>query len=134
MALLKKKDTAESFKVPSLVESSEEFAGLVAKQAELHNRYSELHAERSKLRDEIEAEKAKGGQRLSPGVAALLGDGPDSLTLLSARLREVATEMSTIEDAQEVLRCRIDESAQSGQQGSLRHRASGIPAPPRCRM
>lgn len=109
MAPLKTK-TTESFRVPSLAESDSTYAGLVAKRGALNDRYRELNAERSKLRGEIEAEKSTGGQRLSPGVAALLGDGPDSLTLLSARLREVSVEMGNIEGATEVLARRISEA------------------------
>src|SRR4051794_25535196 len=109
MAPLKKKDT-ESFRVPSLAEASPEYAGLVAKQTELHNRYTELRAERAKLSGEIESEKAAGGQRVAPDVARLLGDPEDSITGLSQRLRAVATEMANIEAAQEILRRRAEEA------------------------
>lgn len=109
MAPLKVKP-ADEFRVPSLAESSTEYASLVGKRDALNDRYRELNAERSKLSGEIEAEKAAGGQRLSPGVAALLGDSPDTLTVLSARLREVATETGNIETALEILRRRIEEA------------------------
>jgi phage shock protein A len=109
MAILKKKP-ADEFRVPSLGESSEEYSGLLAKRQELQDRYHALNAERSKLRKEIEAAKAAGGQRLSAGVAALLGDDEDSVTALSKRLREVVTGMSDVESATEVLRRRIDEA------------------------
>ncbi|MGY4428264.1 hypothetical protein ACVWWO_000741 [Bradyrhizobium sp. F1.13.1] len=109
MTILKKKDT-ESFRVPTLSEASPEYAGLVEKRQELSDRYRELSGERSKLSGDIEAEKAAGGQRLSPGVAALLGDSPDKLTLMSQRMREVATSMDNIEAAQEVIRRRMDEA------------------------
>lgn len=98
-----KKDTAEPFRIPSLVESDSNYAGLIAKREALNDRYRELSAERSKLRNAIETEKAAGGQRLPPEVAALLGDAPDSLTMLTQRQREIATEMSTIEAGQEVI-------------------------------
>ncbi|BAL10434.1 MULTISPECIES: hypothetical protein [Bradyrhizobium] len=109
MAALKKKDT-EEFRVPSLAESSQEYNGLIVKQLGLHERYLALNAESNKLRGEIEKARAAGGQPLSPSVAALLGDAPDSLTLLSQRQREVATEMNNIETAQEILRRRIEEA------------------------
>lgn len=109
MVLIKKTAAAEPFRVPSLAESSTEYSGLVSKRDALNDRYRELNAERSKLGGEIEAEKAAGGQRLSPGVAALLGDSPDTLTLLSTRLREVATETGNVETALEILRRRIEE-------------------------
>lgn len=109
MANLKKKP-ADEFVVPSLAESSEEYNGLVVKRQGLHERYLALNAESNKLRGEIEKAKAAGGQPLSPSVAALLGDAPDSLTLLSQRLREVATDMNNIEAAQEILRRRIEEA------------------------
>ncbi|AHY50550.1 MULTISPECIES: hypothetical protein [Bradyrhizobium] len=109
MAALKKKDT-EEFRVPSLAESSQEYNGLIVKRQGLHERYLALNAESNKLRGEIEKAKAAGGQSLSPSVAALLGDAPDSLTLLSQRQREVATEMNNIEAAQEILRRRIEEA------------------------
>jgi hypothetical protein len=104
-----KKETAE-YSIPSLVKSSPEYAGLVAKQAELHNRHTELRGERTKLSAEIELDKAAGGQRVAPDVARLLGDPEDSVTGLSQRLRAVATEMSNIETAQEILRRRMEEA------------------------
>ncbi|UPU00211.1 hypothetical protein J4G48_0020225 [Bradyrhizobium barranii subsp. apii] len=110
MAILKKTATAEPYRIPSLAESDPSFGALIAKQTELHNRYVKLRDERSKLSREIEAEKAAGGQRLSPEVAALLGDAPDSLTMLTQRQREIATEMSTIEAGQEVILRRLDEA------------------------
>jgi len=109
MALLKKKP-ADEFHVPSLSEASPEYAGLIAKRQDLSERYSALNAEHSKLRDEIEKAKKAGGERLSPGVAALLGDAPDSLTMLSQRQHEVVSEMGNIEAAQEVIRRRLDEA------------------------
>lgn len=109
MAPLKTK-TTETFRIPSLIESDGNYAGLIAKRDELNDRYRKLSAERSKLSGDIEAEKAAGGQRLSPGVAALLGDAPDRLTLMSQRMHEVATEMENIEAAQEVIRRRMDEA------------------------
>jgi chromosome segregation ATPase len=109
MALLKK-TAAEPFRVPSLAESSPEYAGLTEKQTELQNRYTKLRAERTKLNGEIEAEKAAGGQRVAPEVARLLGDPEDSVTGLSQRLRAVATEMGNIESAQEILRRRMEEA------------------------
>lgn len=109
MAPLKKTE-AEPYRIPALGEASPEYAGLVSKQTELHNRYTELRAERSKLSGEIEAEKAAGGQRVAPDVARLLGDPEDSITGLSQRLRAVATEMANIEAAQEILRRRVEEA------------------------
>ena len=109
MGLLRKK-SADTFVVPSLADSSPEYAGLVTKQTELHNRYTELRAERAKLSHEIETEKAAGGQRVAPDVARLLGDPEDSVTGLSQRLRVVATEMANIEAAQEILRRRVEEA------------------------
>ncbi|EIG56186.1 hypothetical protein [Bradyrhizobium sp. WSM1253] len=109
MAPLKTKPV-DDFRIPSLAEASPEYAGLVEKRQELSDRYRELSGERSKLSGDIEAEKAAGGQRLSPGVAALLGDAPDKLTLMSQRMREVATSMDNIEAAQEVIRRRMDEA------------------------
>jgi phage shock protein A len=104
------KKSTEAFEVPSLETASSEYAALIAKRQELQDRYSELNAERSKLRKDIEAAKAAGGQRLSAGVAALLGEDPvDSVTALTKRLREVATAMSDSEVAIEVLRRRISE-------------------------
>ncbi|MET4258477.1 chromosome segregation ATPase [Bradyrhizobium sp. S3.12.5] len=109
MAPLKAKP-ADDFRIPSLAEASPEYAGLLEKRQELSDRYRDLSGERSKLSGDIEAEKAAGGQRLSPGVAALLGDAPDKLTLMSQRMREVATSMDNIEAAQEVIRRRMDEA------------------------
>ncbi|TWI08909.1 hypothetical protein LPJ38_26495 [Bradyrhizobium daqingense] len=110
MATLKKATAAEPYRIPTLAESSPEYAALVAKQNELHNRYVNLRDERSKLDRDIEAEKAAGGQRVAPDVARLLGDPEDSVTGLSQRLRVVATEMANIEAAQEILRRRVEEA------------------------
>jgi chromosome segregation ATPase len=110
MAFSKKKPV-DDFRVPSLAEASPEYAALLQKQQGLQQSYSDLNTERTRLRRDIEAEKAAGGQRLAPDVARLLGDDPtDSVTALSERLRKVATEMGNIESAQEVLRRRIDEA------------------------
>lgn len=107
---ISKKKVVDEFRVPSLAEASPEYAGLIKKRQELQNSYGELNTERSKLRKEIEAAKAAGGQRVAPDVARLLGDPEDSVTGLSQRLREVATEMANIETAQEVLRRRLEEA------------------------
>ncbi|MCK1619576.1 hypothetical protein IVA96_23965 [Bradyrhizobium sp. 159] len=110
MALLKKKP-AEEFRVPSLAESSTEYQSLIAKRQELEQSYSKLNAERSNLLDQIKAAKAAGGERLSAGVARLLGEEAEgSVTELSKRLRDVVAEMGNIEDAREVLRRRTDEA------------------------
>ncbi|MCK1437401.1 hypothetical protein [Bradyrhizobium sp. 15] len=109
MALLKK--PADEFIVPSLAESSPEFADLIAKRHELEQSYSNLNAERSNLLDEIKAAKAAGGERLSAGVARLLGEkSGGTVTELSNRLHGVVAEMGVIEDTREVLRRRTDEA------------------------
>jgi hypothetical protein len=111
MALLKTKPVDKTFKVPSLAESSPEYAGLLTKQLELQANYRELRAERTKLRGAIEVEKAAGGRRVSVDVARLLGDDPEeSVTALSRRVREVTNEMGHVEAAEEVLRRRIEEA------------------------
>lgn len=132
MAALKKKET-EDFRVMSLGEADAAYAALVSKRNELQNRYTELHAERGKLRREIEAEEASGRQRVSPEVARLLGDSPDSVTALSARHREVAVEMGHIEVAQETLRRRLEEArngaskaACDGVRGEYQRRLSAV--------
>lgn len=111
MAPLKKTAAAEPYHVPSLAEASPEYAALIAKRQELEQTYSKLNTEHSKLLEEITAAKAAGGQRLSPGVAALLGDEPaDSITELSKQLSDVVAAMSNIEDAREVLYRRTGEA------------------------
>ncbi|MGY0574052.1 hypothetical protein ACTGJ9_025730 [Bradyrhizobium sp. RDM12] len=110
MAILKKRP-ADEFRVMSLAETSPEFAALIAKRHELEQSYSKLNAERSNLLDEIKAAKAAGGERLSAGVARLLGEEAEgSVTELSKRLRDVVAEMGVIEDTREVLRRRTDEA------------------------
>ena len=110
MATIKKKH-ADAYVVPSLIESSTEYANLLAKQVELQTRYGELNTERGLLRREIEVAKAAGGKHPSIAVAQLLGDNTEaSVAGLSKKLREVASEMANIEAAQEILRRRIDEA------------------------
>ncbi|MCK1299608.1 hypothetical protein IVB33_18915 [Bradyrhizobium sp. 24] len=109
MAPLKTKP-ADEFRIPTLAESDPAYGALIAKQTELQNSYTKLHAERAKLRREIEEEEAAGKQRLAPEVARLLGDFPDSVTALSSRHREVAVQMGHIEVAQETLRRRLEEA------------------------
>lgn len=111
------KKLANTFEVPSLESSSPEYAGLIAKRQELEQGHRDLVAERSRLRKEIEAAEGSGGQRLSPGVAALLGDKEDSVTALSLRLCEVFADIKDNEAATEILRRRL---------GDARDRASKI--------
>ncbi|WP_247412302.1 hypothetical protein [Bradyrhizobium sp. 23] len=107
----KKKSTTDEFIVASLAESSSEFAALIAKRQDLEQSYSKLNAERSNLLDEIKVAKAAGGERLSVGVARLLGEETEgSVTELAKRLRDVVAEMGVIEDTREVLRRRTDEA------------------------
>ncbi|MCK1420716.1 hypothetical protein IVB14_05165 [Bradyrhizobium sp. 180] len=110
MALLKKKP-ADEFIVPSLADSSPEFAALIAKRQELEQNYAKLNTERSKLLEEIKAAKAAGGEHLNSSVARILGDAAKgSIGELSKRLRDIVTEMSNIEDAREVLYRRTGEA------------------------
>lgn len=105
------KKPTNTFEVMGLAEASTEYNGLIEKRQELEKNYRELNAERSKLRKEIEAAKAAGGQRLTAGVARLLGESAeDSVTALSLRLREVVVEMSDSEAATEVIRRRLSDA------------------------
>ncbi|XUJ34106.1 hypothetical protein ACQ5SK_43625 [Bradyrhizobium japonicum] len=104
----KKKDT-EEFRVPSLAESSQEYNGLIVNSLGCMSDTSRSTLRATSCVAKLKA-RAAGGQPLSPSVAASLGDAPDSLTLLSQRQREVATEMNNIETAQEILRRRIEEA------------------------
>lgn len=107
MAFAKKK---EEFRIPSLVEASPDYAALIEKQIELNRKYSELNAESSKLRLEIETKRAEG-PGISSAVAHLLGDNPvDGIAALFKRFREVAAEMENIESALEILRRRLSEA------------------------
>jgi hypothetical protein len=111
MALMKSKKPADEFRVPSLADASPEYAALIARRNDLEQSYAKLNAERSKLHEEIIAAKAAGGERLSAGVARLLGEESEgSVTELSKRLRDIVAEMGNIEDAREVLRCRTSEA------------------------
>lgn len=113
MAPLKTK-RADEFRVPSLIEASQEHASLVAKHTELQTRYNELNAERALLRREIKVAKeaeASGKKPISLAVAKLLGDNAEeSVASLSKKLREVSAEMANNESATEILRRRLDES------------------------
>ncbi|WP_439496841.1 hypothetical protein [Bosea sp. (in: a-proteobacteria)] len=104
MAFLKKTTTPEPFRVPSLAEASTEYAGLIAKRAELLAQQSTLTAERRDLEQKIADAPAPA---MRPGVAALLGETSDSTTGLRARLAEVQKLGADITAALEIVRQRL---------------------------
>ncbi|KYK47277.1 hypothetical protein A1D31_31410 [Bradyrhizobium liaoningense] len=107
MAILRKKDTTESFRVPTLEESSTEFAGLLTKQAELSALLSGLRKESDELDKRI-AEQPKAPH--SAGVSKLLGDPEDAAPHLRKRRREVSGEITDVETALVVIRKRLEEA------------------------
>lgn len=102
MALLRKRDP--EFRVPTLEESSAEFAGMVAKQIELSALLSGLRKEADELDKRI-AEQPKAPH--SAGVSKLLGDPEDAAPHLRKRRREVSGEITDVETALGVVAKRI---------------------------
>lgn len=105
MAFLKKAaEAAEPFRVPSLIEGSAEYAGLIGKRSELFEKQSALRVERRDIERAITESPAP---TLRPGVAELLGETSDSTTGLRARLAEVIKLERDVEAALEVVRQRL---------------------------
>jgi hypothetical protein len=108
MAIAKKAVT--EFRVPSHAEVSTEYAAALAKQAELHMRQGELRDEFRAVEKQMREAREKPGTRMSEGVAALLGDTPDSAHGLRQRLVEIRRQASDVESAIEIQRRRITEA------------------------
>ena len=108
MALLKKKP-ADEYRIPSLAEASPDYAVLLQQQADLLARQSELTKERRALEKQIAA-IPNTGRRVSSRAAELLGDSPDSESILRKKSAEIRGELSTFEEALEVLRRRLAEA------------------------
>lgn len=104
MAILKKK--ADAFVVPTLAESSSDYAALVQKQAELHAHQSVLRDQRREVELEIAAQPP-ATVRVSARVAELLGDEADSAPMLQKRLAEVRSAERDVEEAIEIVRRRL---------------------------
>jgi len=107
MGILKKK-SADEFRVPSLAEASPEYAALLARQRDLQRTYDELQMERRRLRREIEDEQKAGKQRISAGVARLLGDPEESVVDLSKLFRENTNEIGRVESALGIIQGRLN--------------------------
>jgi hypothetical protein len=103
-----KKKSAETFEVPSL-ESSPEYAALVAKRSALLERQSALREERREVETQIKALPAPT-HRTSQRVAEILGDDPETDTLLHKRLAEIRSAERDLEDALEIIRRRLAEA------------------------
>lgn len=102
MALLKSKPAP--FKMPSLADADETYAGLVAKRAELHAKNGLARKAR------IEAERdlaADASPEVPAGVAALLGDGPTSKSNKRQILAEARRLEADIQGALTVVEQRI---------------------------
>jgi chromosome segregation ATPase len=105
------------FAIPSLADSSPEYAELLAKRASLSARQSELSAEKRRLEKEIRTAPQK---EYSARVAALLGEPEDETEHTPRRrVREIGTEFADIESALSVLADRI-RSAKSSASGKVR--------------
>lgn len=99
-----KKYSADEFVVPTLEQSSSDYAGLVAKRQELSELLSTLNKEGRELDDQIAAAPKAPH---SAGVSRLLGDPEDSAPHLRKRRREVAGEITDLETALGVIAKRI---------------------------
>ncbi|MGO4832887.1 hypothetical protein AB4144_11430, partial [Rhizobiaceae sp. 2RAB30] len=104
MALLKRTSPAEPYRVPSLSESDETYAGLVAKKAELLDKQSAHTKERRELEKAIASDTSRD---VRPAIAELLGDAPGTKALNRRRLAEVHATLRDIEAAMVVVDQRI---------------------------
>ncbi|WP_438278800.1 hypothetical protein [Nitrobacter sp.] len=99
------KKSTEAFVVPSL-EFSPEYAALVTKRSVLLERQSTLRNERREVEKQIKALPAPT-HRTPQRVAELLGDDPETDTLLHKRLADIRTSEHDVEDALEIVRRRL---------------------------
>lgn len=78
--MMTKKSVApiEPFRVPSLADVDDVYAGLVAKRIELHAAAGEARIARRAAERELDADTSR---EVRPGVAALLGDGASAKAL-----------------------------------------------------
>lgn len=104
-----KKKQADEFRVPSLAEVSEGYAALLTKRADLQERQSKLREERRELERKIRALPEKTHQ-VSPRIAELLGDEPDSTPLLHKRLAQIRADESDCEAATEIVLRRLTDA------------------------
>ncbi|MDX8521307.1 hypothetical protein RFN30_24070 [Mesorhizobium sp. VK23D] len=95
---------AAPFRVPSLAECDDVYAGLLSRRAELNERLRELIAEGRQIEKLIEADPAP---EVRPSIAALLGDGPTANAANRKRLAEVRTDKSDHEAALRAIESRI---------------------------
>ncbi|MCZ8546275.1 hypothetical protein OOJ09_18965 [Mesorhizobium qingshengii] len=92
------------FVMPTLEDSSETYAALIAKKIEITDLRSALSAEERKLRKEIEADTTK---YLRTAIANLLGDDEDTKPHQMKRISEISRQIQDIDIALDVLRERI---------------------------
>jgi hypothetical protein len=106
MALLKKSTsaTAEPFRVPSLADVDDVYAGLLTKRGELNDKSNELRQEKRALEKIIAADTSR---EVRPAIAELLGDAPGTKALNRKRLAEVRAEIADVESAQTVVEQRL---------------------------
>jgi hypothetical protein len=64
--------------VPSLSEASPEYSALLRKRDELNAKQHDLHGQIRDVEGQLKRASETPGERLSRGVAALLGDEPDT--------------------------------------------------------
>jgi chromosome segregation ATPase len=103
------KKAVTEFRVPRLDEVSPEYAELLAKRAGLLEKQASLNSSRKDLERQIAALPASSTDRMSPNVAALLGEQPDSRPILTKTLAEVRSTMGEVEAALEIVRRRLGE-------------------------
>jgi chromosome segregation ATPase len=103
------KKSTETFEVPSLESTSPEYAALVAKRSVLLERQSALRDERREVERQIKALPAPT-HRTPRRVAELLGDEPETDTMLQKRLAEIRSAEQDLEDALEIVRRRLAEA------------------------
>ena len=106
MTILKKK-TADAFVVPSLQEMSHDYSALLQKRDELNAKQQDLHAQIRDIEGQLKRASETPGERLSKGVAALLGDEPDSAFGLRQQVTELRRQLGEVETATEIIARRI---------------------------
>jgi hypothetical protein len=91
-----KKQASEPFRVPSLAEAHHDYGRMAERIAALNTQTQDLRRERRALEAAIASDTSP---KISPTVAALLGDKPTSIDNHRGRLADIRSELADIETA-----------------------------------
>ncbi|TPL39233.1 hypothetical protein [Mesorhizobium sp. B2-4-8] len=98
---------ADAYRVPTLTECSDTYAGLRAKQADMNTEMSAVVAERRGLEKAIAADTSR---EISPTVAELLGDAPSGKALSRRRVGELKQREADLAAALRIVEQRITDA------------------------